>query len=259
MLFPKELVTPTHLSKIIVYILFILLPIAAFLFGMKYQKSIFPHQIYKIQENNVSTTKLQDKESVKINSSEVLLISGILRKPDIVEWAELDRLPNGIIDKTDPGGYIINVLNIRGEVLYSLPFEVRFGSPDSSRDTNSFPFGFAVPYSPQAQVVEMRHGNNTISKFYITSKILYDAVTALPDMGFYGDSNVVRTELYSQIKEVENFLQQRELEKAKYILQNDLKKIIENSIKNTYKTTSPLEYSKVSILDLLDELIARIG
>lgn len=71
MTFPKELTTITRFSKTVAFVLFIILPIIAFLFGIKYQEIVSISKQQNITINNKSNLLLSPTVINTINEKEL--------------------------------------------------------------------------------------------------------------------------------------------------------------------------------------------
>lgn len=196
---------------------------------------------------------------------EVLLVSGILHKDGGVQWAPFYRLPNGIIDEADSGAFTIEVLDVDGNILYERPFDAQFflqldsATGSETVETDTVPFGFAVPYVAEAAVVQIQRNDKVLAHTFVATQLLRDAVLSIPDSGFDRRPPERRRALLNKIDALDARLSAGDLQGARNKLQNDIRRHLVEWLVDDYPTQSPLEYTKPAILDLVDKLIQRLA
>lgn len=206
-----------------------------------------------------ASTETANQYTNKISERSVLLVSGIIHKNGKVEWMPFYRLPSGKVDETDPGSSSIQVLDLQGKLLYEITFEESFiitTHPPKEVDTS--PFGFAVPYSAKAQIAQFKRGNQVLSKEVIASNLLRSAIDAIPESGFTSSPEESKKTLKDQVENFETLITKGDVQEASKVLKDNIRTNLEKNLKDNYQVKSPLEYTKPSILELVDELSQRL-
>jgi hypothetical protein len=191
---------------------------------------------------------------------EVLLVNGTLRTNGTVGWGSLYRLPDGVVDTAHPGPYAIRVLDAGGGVLYERTFDARFFvMTHPATPVDVVPFAYAVPYGPNAASVAVLYNGQVLAKTTIASTLLRAAIQALPDAAFTKDPSQRRNALLNKVDALDGQLAGGDTTGARNKLQNDIRKQLDDWLADGFQPQTPLQYSKAQVLQLVDELIQRLG
>jgi hypothetical protein len=155
----------------------------------------------------------------------------------------------------------VRVADAWGKQLAEVSFALDMRSPfDPSQWLTYAPFAFAMPYPPDAAVVQIVNAWSGIARgeAAIVPKLLSDAISALPDAAFAGNPAQSRADLLTEIQTVGNQLVAGNGNGARIRLGRDLRPNLAAALLDSYETLSPRQYTKSAVLALLDELIQRI-
>jgi hypothetical protein len=191
---------------------------------------------------------------------EIILFNGIFSAGGVFSEGRWYRMGNGAVSSPHPGSYSVQILDIHGSQIASLPFSVdfyQFVDYHWRQSSNSAPVGIAIPYPPAAFRIRLRNGAITLREFNPESKLLHDAVDALPDSAFAGGLSVRRAALFDKVEEFDQLMQSGDLVDARNKLVFDIRPHLYSWLIDI-ATNDPLSMSKQEILQLSDELIARL-
>jgi hypothetical protein len=152
-------------------------------------------------------------------------------------------------------------LDVHGNEIASIPFDVnfyQFVDYHGKQLSNSAPIGIAIPYPPAAFRIRLRNSEITLREFNPQSKLLHDAVEALPDNAFAGGLIERRIALLNKVEAFDQLMQSDDLVDARNKLIFDIRPHLDSWLINT-ATSDPLNVTKQEILQLNDKLIARLA
>jgi len=190
---------------------------------------------------------------------EILLVEGTIGRNNNVQLGPSYRSLTGTADLSRHGDGAILVKDHAGNVVAQLTFPVVFTALDSTVVFDPAPFGFSVPYPPNATTVEFVRSGQVLARFSPTTKLLADAVLSIPDSGFDQNSAERRNALLNKIGALDGQLAAGDLVGARNNLQNDIEKHLDDWLVDGYATETPLQYTKPQIVALVNELIQRLG
>jgi uncharacterized protein YeeX (DUF496 family) len=98
----------------------------------------------------------------------------------------------------------------------------------------------------------------TITTVNILNKLLVDAVNAIPINAFVRDNTGRWKALTNKASAIEKQLKSGDIMGACQRLRHDLKKHVENWLKDGCQKATPLEMTKEELLLLIDKLIMRL-
>ena len=123
----------------------------------------------------------------------------------------------------------------------------------------SAPFAFSIPFPPRAAQVEVVDENGGILALAdITSKLLRDAVSALPSSAFVRNPSQMSVALLNKIAAFESQIRAGALLGARQKLTNDIRRDIAAGLLDNYQLQNEQQYTKLELLALVDELAARL-
>jgi hypothetical protein len=204
--------------------------------------------------------------NITISKESVLLVSGILHKDGQVDWSDFYRLPVGVIDSPLPGDheYSLKVLDLSGnllhETLFSATFKMMYDSSHGvgSQDVDSVPFGYAVPFPREAQVIQLVQQDKLLATSYIATRLLGDGINTIPSAAYKNDAFTAKQKLGQEVNFFDESLSRRDLKSGVTTLY-EIRKFLQENLVDDYKVDSVLQYSKPAILELIDELMVRVG
>lgn len=194
------------------------------------------------------------------NDPEILLVSGFLHNDGTLELGPFYQLSEGVVDDPSAGDYAIQVLDFLGNELYALQFDAQFILlTHPPVETDIAPFGFAIPFPGDAAIVQVSKNGVVLGEAHTTSKLLSDVVALIPDDGFLKNPSQRRNALLNKIEALDGQLAAGDLNGALGKLENDVRKHVDRWLLDEYLVSSPLEYTKSEILELIDELLERLA
>jgi hypothetical protein len=199
------------------------------------------------------------------NDPETLLVTGIIDQDKTVELGPMYRA-DGTVSQPAPGDAAIQVLDMAGNVVGEVPFEIDFDvfvSPITgtvpSTTLDAAPFALAVPYPDDASTVRITRAGEVLVQTSVATKLLHDAVVSIPDDGFVSNGTQRRNALQNKIDALDKQLSSGSLVGARNKLKRDIRPHLESWLKDDYLTQTPLEYTRAEILQLVDDLLHRLG
>jgi hypothetical protein len=192
---------------------------------------------------------------------EILLVSGVLWKEGRIDLGTWYYLPAGTATPSDSGQFAVRVFDGNGTPLSEFQFQPQFvlhRDPGGDGPTNGMPIVVKVPFPANAARVEIVSGSNTLAAVNPVSKLLLDAVRAIPEQAFVGQHVEQATTLVNKVKAFETIMGHDGIGAALNKLQNDIRPHVETWLAAGYEKTNPLEVSKAELLQLIDNLIARL-
>jgi hypothetical protein len=190
---------------------------------------------------------------------EVLLVTGTVDANGLPAISKLYKADQGILSPGTAGDDEILLLDANNAVLASSKFLSHGSWFDSTLTPSSFPFAVALPYSAGAMRMEIRSAGKTMLSFNIGSKLLYDAISSIPDIGFDNNPAQRRNALLNKVTALDSQLTAGNFVGAKSDLQNDVRGRVTDWVLESYAITSPLQLSKQTVLSLIDELVQRLN
>jgi len=203
-------------------------------------------------------------EQFRVNKAdpEILLVNGILYKDGTMELGSWYRLESGIVDNVIPGDYSIQILDKNGQIISDTNFDMPFMmnvDPLGYVETDVTGFSFAIPYPEGASKVILKHNEQVLTEIDPNTKLLHDAIDAIPDYGFIKNPKQNRNALQNKVDEVEVKINEGNILDARNKLKFDIRDKLEKWLVNDYQKETPLQYSKTEILNLVDEIINRLN
>jgi hypothetical protein len=196
-----------------------------------------------------------------VGDPDILILSGFVLEDDSVKLSPWYLARNGTSGAPDEGDYTIEFVDSTGSIVGSDNFPVSFDiSPDYEVPlihTGISLFAFPVSLPAGLLSVRIRHADKVLNGFDLSSKLLADAVDAIPNRGFTDNADQRRTALKNKVQAIGQMLTVRAFAGATMALKHDLMPKVSKWLIDSYATQSPLEVSKPEVLDLIDEVISR--
>jgi hypothetical protein len=170
-------------------------------------------------------------------------------------------VPEGSPTESEEGNCQIRVLDAFGQVVSQLSFPVEFAirvEPIGEFPTDSVPIVVKLGFPIDAEFVEIVKDGQTITTVNILNKLLVDAVNAIPINAFVRDNTGRWKALTNKASAIEKQLKSGDIMGACQRLRHDLKKHVENWLKDGCQKATPLEMTKEELLLLIDKLIMRL-
>jgi hypothetical protein len=188
-----------------------------------------------------------------------LLITGSISQTGSATFDRIYRSEVGTLSTPHDGDGIIRLVDDQGTVLAQLTFPFDFTVlTDPPVTADEVPFGFALPDYPNAARVEVLRSGVLEGVVDVRSKLLRDAVESLPDNAFVNGNTARKTALLNKVDAFERQLAAGAKNGALNNLRNDIRKTLSDWLIDGYQTTSPLQYTKAAILNLVDDLSGRL-
>ena len=210
--------------------------------------------------DNGDYESLFKKFLVNESDPEILLISGVVSKDDSIELRNWYRLPEGTIDQSVVGDYTVQLLNASGGIVDEFPFDVSFVASARGSDAlelDASGFVLAIPYHEKIVSLKILRSGKLIIEKDVTTKLLRDAINSIPTSGLDKNGEQRRSTLLNKVDVVEKMIKAGDLNSAHDKIKFDIRdKLVKWLI--DYKTSSPFELSKTSIIELVDSLIKHL-
>lgn len=190
----------------------------------------------------------------------ILLVNGYISKDDKIELGKWYYLENREIDDILPGEYSVELLDKNGEIVDEIKFVVHFFmfiEPFGAADIDPAYFSLEIPYPENAFKVHIKHNEKILTEINPNTKLLHDAINLIPNHGFIDNPEQRRKALYNKINEVEIKIEDGDIKDANNKLEFDIRDKLEKWLIDDYQKDT-LQYSKDEIIDLVDEVIARL-
>jgi hypothetical protein len=196
------------------------------------------------------------------NDPEILVVTALLHSDGSVELRPWFFLQNGEASESLPGNYAVRVLDSAGQILAEVSLPVDFTmlvEPVGIRNTDTVPLLVTVPYPGTAAMVEIVANGQVLTAVSSTTKVLHDAIDAIPDFGFDQTPDQRRQALHHMIDAIEQMLAVGNNTGALRALVNDVRPNIERWLVDGYAKTQPVQLEKSEVLAVVDAMIERVG
>jgi hypothetical protein len=193
---------------------------------------------------------------------ELLLVTGFASQNGNGSFDQMYRTLNGqVTELPTPGIFALQVLDSNMKMISQVSFGTDMTAANESTPFASpiAPFGISVPFPSNAAVIQLLRNGSPIASSNIISSLMSNVIASLPDTAFGMNPEQRRTALLNKIAAFDQQLSAGDLVGARNNLQNDIETQINNWLVDGYATTTPLEYTKQQILDLISELLQRLG
>jgi hypothetical protein len=121
------------------------------------------------------------------------------------------------------------------------------------------PFAVAMPYPQGAEQVQVLQNGQVLTTEQIPARMLRDAVESLADAEFAMNPTQRRQALLNKIDALDAQLKAGDLVGARHMLSNDIRTSLSDWLVDGTSPSSPWQYTKTSILALVDELAQRLA
>jgi len=196
---------------------------------------------------------------------EVILMSALLHSDGTVDLQPWYFLPNGVLDESIEsiisGNYAVRVVDVTGQILSEVTLPVEFImhiDPLGIQPTDIVPLLVSIPYFETAERVEIVSGGQVLSSTLLSTKLLRDAINAIPDFGFVNLHTERRIALLNKVDAIENMIQVGATKGEISKITQDLKPKIEAWIVDGYVKTQPTQLEKAEVLTLIDKMVIQI-
>jgi hypothetical protein len=194
---------------------------------------------------------------------QILILTGIVSENDSLILSPWYIAKNGASDAPGEGAYSVDLLDSIGNPVASHAFPVTFSAQfeydPTPVHTGLSPFSLSVPLPPGLLTVQVKHGAKTITSFDLSTKLLLDALNAIPDRGFVNNPGQRRNALENKVQAIGHMISARDFSGATAKLQDDLEPTLNQWALDSYPIRSPLEFSKREVFDLIDEVVLRLS
>jgi hypothetical protein len=189
---------------------------------------------------------------------EILLVTGSISKDGIAEFYKFYRIAEGVPDETQ-GNYELQVVDIKGDLLYSINFDASFYFFGIEGELSEAPFAFAIPYPDQTITIRIIKDGNVLGQINSLGKLLDDMIESIPDAGFVDSPSTRRIELHSKVAQFISQLTMENVSEGINLVKTDLRPYFEKYLIDSYSVGSPLEYNKVQVLATIDNTTVRLS
>ncbi len=198
-------------------------------------------------------------------------LNNIAKDPEIISIGVLFEKDNGISkiypwsifngfpDQVEPGPYSIDFININGQIIKGVPFQVNFKvniDPLGEMDSQFSLISFASPFPEEAVLVNIVGPNREIlASIDPDSKILNDAIIRVAGQCF--TDNQERFLLDNNIAIFQQQLENNNISVSIEIL-NDIHNIATQIMVDNCEVNNPLKTTKEDLLSLIDNTTKRL-
>ena len=190
------------------------------------------------------------------------MISGLIFKDGTIELSKSYTIEQGMTDHVIPGDYSIQILDTEGQLLTSIPFDASFymyTEPAGVVETDVTAFAFVIPYPETTSEIQIQYNGEILMEFNPNTKLLHDAVDSMPDYGFINNPEQRRNAFHNKIDAIEKMLEENNINGAVQKLEHDIKDKLEKWLVDSYQVENSLQFTKKEVLDLIEEIIARLS
>ena len=192
---------------------------------------------------------------------EVLLVGGLVYPDGTIELTPLYHLDEGVPDDVSPGDYSLELLDPKGAIVQTMTFGLAttvFGNPYPPAESDIGIFTLTIPYPKDAQELRILTDETVIADVIVTTQMLRDAIETIPDYGFVMNPSQRRSALLNKVDAMERILRQGDIVGAENKLENDIRKHLQEWLKDDYEKQNVLTYTKGQILALVEGLTERL-
>ena len=196
---------------------------------------------------------------VSVSDPDVLLVSGVISKDGAVVFEPFYKIEAGVASESIQGGLLVRTLDADGLVVGETMSPIGFAAfTDPPIESDAAPFTLAIPYPEQVAVVEIVHQGTVIGSVEPRSRLLRDAIEAIPDFGFVRLPEQLRLALLMKANGFENQIEAGKIRGALNHLRFDIRAELDRWLVDDYEKTDILQYSKAEILALVDDIGSRL-
>ncbi len=191
----------------------------------------------------------------------MMVVTGMLHLDGTVELRPWYFMSNGTVDSSAPGDYAVRVLDSTGHLLSETTVPVEFvvyTQPLGARSTDKVPLVVSVPYGTTAATIQILRQGKVVVSVATTTKVLHDAIDAVPDIGFDKNPPDRRQALHDKINELESLLSKKKYRDAQDKLRNDIIPHLESWLVG-YVKIDPLQMEKTEVIAVADAMMARVA
>lgn len=203
-------------------------------------------------------TPLDDREG----SSTMIGGIGRLESDDTATFTNVSKKEGYPKAAVSGGAVTVTVRDLDGGVLDARTFPDhtelhRFtDSVDESHEVIDDRFTFRVPFPEEAAVIEMER-NETVTQLNPIEYSVRAAIERLPEDAFKREPYDRRDSLYDKLDSVAEMMEKGKYHPAKRKMQKDIRDKLKKWLRDEYET-GLLQPTKQELLDLVDEMIARL-
>jgi hypothetical protein len=197
------------------------------------------------------------------NDPEVLLLGGTVLPNGTIEMIPMYWIDEAYVDEIPSGDYSLQLLDAYGNIVHEASFSPwnivsTQTDPPMSYETENKTFLLTVPYQKNVQEFRITTNDTVSYSTNVTSRLLHDAIDAIPQAGFVDEPDEKRITLHNEVDEIESKIDSYLFFEAADILEHSFRTKLTTWLIDNYPTSNALEYSKQEILDLVDELVSRL-
>jgi hypothetical protein len=187
---------------------------------------------------------------------------GRLADDDTVAFGTLFAGDDRPLPATPGGAVAVTVLDAGDDVLESrtypdrVEFRARTTDPANGHFVTEDVFAFAVPFPERTAAVEFER-DGTVTRLNPVERSVREAIDRLPDAAFTRSPADRRAAFDDKLDAVAEIMAEGGYRAAKRKMEKDIRDKVEKWIRDGYEA-GPLEPTKRELLDLVDDMIARL-
>jgi hypothetical protein len=164
------------------------------------------------------------------------------------------------VDQPLPGSFTVRLLDDVDRPLNETSFGIRFfAETDPPIEVDTVSFGLAVPFPAQTVDVEIQQDNQTLRRFNALSRVLHDAIDAIPASAFKQSPGPLRSALHNKVDAIEKMLDARAYKGAYEALSKDLAALVNQWLSEGDVRTDPLELEKAEVVAVITAIADRVA
>jgi hypothetical protein len=194
---------------------------------------------------------------------QIMIISGTIDKGGKVSLQPTYYFPDGFatpFESTADG--VVNAVAPDGSILAQASFVSSYDLvTNSGKDipTNLAAFIVQLPMPQGVGSVQVVQNGKILSTFNPNAQLLKDAINAIPDQGFDKNPSQRRNALLNKVNAFIKSLGQSPNQGAINMLQNDIRKSVNDWVLDNYSVSSSLQLQKNQILTTIDAILAQLN
>jgi hypothetical protein len=191
---------------------------------------------------------------------EMILVTGAVSPSGSITLWKVYKADAGTPTATAAGNGTVQILSRTGSVLAATTFDEKAQMTDTSpnQGPQDTPLTVALPFASDAFQIRVLVFDTPVATVNVGSRLLGDAVASIPDAGYDANPSQRQNALLNKIRAFDTQLSANAIEGARNNLADDIRSALDAWLVD-YTPSSRLQYSKVEILALVDELIRRLN
>jgi hypothetical protein len=192
---------------------------------------------------------------------ELLFVSGTFSEEGTFSLDSTYWIESGFPDEMVPGEYSIVLFDKDKQIISTTPFSDPYKAiiePYGIVRMETGVMAFTIPFPKEVATVQLTHSGKVISEFNPHEQLLADAIDNIPTTGFVKNPDQRRKAMQNKVAALDKMIADKKYGEARDKLRDDIKKSVQNWLKDGYSTTDPLEITKEDLLKLIDNTIERL-